>query len=128
HTPSTERPSSGSRNCPGPGLGARRNCFSVRVLLRASQDSSVALVARQGERNAAIRIGYQHGRDLMPSESGGGENFINTSGDRNSWSPSGGGEAQTPESLSICHRARGEEPGRSQHPEQAQRLASMVNT
>ncbi|VTJ62410.1 Hypothetical predicted protein, partial [Marmota monax] len=42
----------------------------------------------QRERNAAIRMGYQHGRDLMSSESGGGENFIDTSGDRNSWSPS----------------------------------------
>ncbi|VTJ77229.1 Hypothetical predicted protein, partial [Marmota monax] len=89
-TPSTERPSSGTRNCPGPGLGAHGNCFSVRVLLRAGQDSPVALVARQGERNAAIRIGYQHGRDLMSSESGGGENFINTSGDRNSRSPGRG--------------------------------------
>ncbi|VTJ64963.1 Hypothetical predicted protein [Marmota monax] len=86
-TPSTERPSSGSRNFPGPGLGARGNCASVRVLLRAGQDSPIAWVARQGERNAAIRIGYQHGRDLMSAESGGGEIFINTSGDISSWSP-----------------------------------------
>ncbi|VTJ77786.1 Hypothetical predicted protein, partial [Marmota monax] len=97
-TPSTERPSSGSRNFPGPGLGARGNCVSVRVLLRAGQDSPVAWVARQGERNAAIRIGYQHGRDLMSAESGGGEIFINTSGDISSWSPGNGGEAQSPES------------------------------
>ncbi|VTJ76345.1 Hypothetical predicted protein, partial [Marmota monax] len=126
HTPSTERPSSGSRNCPGPGLGAHGNCFLVQVLLRAGQDSPIALVARQGERNAAIRIGYPHGRDLMSSESRGGENFVNTSGNRNSWSPGRGGEAQTPESLSICRRARGEEPGRCQRPEQAQRLAGVV--
>ncbi|VTJ85757.1 Hypothetical predicted protein, partial [Marmota monax] len=125
HTPSTERRSYGSQNCPGPGLGARGNCFSVGVLLRAGQDSPVALVAWQGERNAAIHIGYQNGRDLMSSESSGGENFINTSGDRNSWSPGRGGEAQTPESLSICRRARGEEPGRCQRPEQAQRLAGV---
>ncbi|VTJ50877.1 Hypothetical predicted protein, partial [Marmota monax] len=56
-------------------------------LVRAGQDSPVALVTRQRERNAAIRMGYQHGRDLISSESGGGENFIDTSGDRNSWSP-----------------------------------------
>ncbi|VTJ81214.1 Hypothetical predicted protein, partial [Marmota monax] len=105
-----ERPSSGSRNCSGPGLRSPRKLLLVRVLLstvevntnrafvgsgngtetglvRAGQDSPVALVTRQRERNAAIRIGYQHGRDLMSTESGGGENFINTSGDRNSWSP-----------------------------------------
>ncbi|VTJ88125.1 Hypothetical predicted protein, partial [Marmota monax] len=70
------------------------------------------------ERNAAIRIGYQHGRDLISSESGGGENFINTRGDRNSWSPGREGEAQTPESLWICHRARRDEPGRRLRPEQ----------
>ncbi|VTJ72349.1 Hypothetical predicted protein [Marmota monax] len=39
-------------------------------------------------------MGYQHGRDLMSSESGGGENFIDTSGDRNSWSP---GKEKLPE-------------------------------
>ncbi|VTJ86781.1 Hypothetical predicted protein, partial [Marmota monax] len=54
--------------------------------VRAGQDLPFALVTRQRERNAAIRIGYQHGRDLMSSESGGGDNFINNSGDRNSWS------------------------------------------
>ncbi|KAF7486244.1 Hypothetical predicted protein [Marmota monax] len=62
----------------------------------------------------------------MSSESDGGENFINTSGDRNSWSPGRKGEAQTPESLSICRRARGEELGRRPRLEQAQRLAGVV--
>ncbi|VTJ87507.1 Hypothetical predicted protein, partial [Marmota monax] len=110
HTPSPDWPNSGSWNCSGPGLKNWRKLLLVRVLLntvevntnqafigsgnrietglvRAGQDSPFALVTRQRERNAAIRMGYQHGRDLMSSESGGGENFIDTSGDRNSWSP-----------------------------------------
>ncbi|VTJ86914.1 Hypothetical predicted protein [Marmota monax] len=97
-------------------------------LVRAGQDSPVALVTRQRERNAAIRMGYQHGRDLMSSESGGGENFIDTNGDRNSWSPGKESESQKPESLSLCHQARGAEQSRRPHPEKAQGPAGVVVT
>ncbi|VTJ85312.1 Hypothetical predicted protein, partial [Marmota monax] len=49
---------------------------------RDSQDPPVALVTRQRERTVAICMGYHHGRELTSPECGGGDNSIETGGDR----------------------------------------------
>ncbi|VTJ84804.1 Hypothetical predicted protein, partial [Marmota monax] len=48
---------------------------------RDSQDPPVALVTRQRDRTVTICMGYHHGRELTSLECGGGDNFIETSGD-----------------------------------------------